>query len=143
MGVVMIALDLPSNNLAEITLLGTGGGYGESSVVHLGNQNWVIVDSCINPITKESLPLVYLKEIGVDVERNVKLIVCTHWHDDHIRGLSKLLEECKNAKFSFARATDKEKFLKFISLDHEKLNREANNSSTVEFNNCLDIKKKS
>lgn len=135
----MIALDLPSNNLAEITLLGTGGGYGESSVVHLGNQNWAIVDSCINPITKESLPLVYLKEIGVDVERNVRLIVCTHWHDDHIRGLSKLLEECKNAKFSFARATDKEKFLKFISLDYEKLNRESNNSSTVEFNNCLDI----
>jgi hypothetical protein len=67
------------------------------------------------------------------------LIVCTHWHDDHIQGISQILEESKNAKFSFAHANDRKKFLQFVKLDFEKITFEASNSSTVEFSKCLDI----
>lgn len=131
--------DLPNKNIAEITLLGTGGGYGESLVIHLGNHEWCIIDSCIDPTTKESLPLTYLNKIGVDVVNNVKMIVCTHWHDDHIQGISKLLEVAKAAEFVMAMPSDKSKFLRMVKLDYTKSNEKVSNSSTVEFNQCLEI----
>ncbi len=53
--------NIPNFNIAEITLIGTGGGYGESIVVHVGNNEWIVVDSCQDPFTKDSLPLLFLK----------------------------------------------------------------------------------
>jgi beta-lactamase superfamily II metal-dependent hydrolase len=135
----MTKINLPNNDIAEITLIGTGGGYGESCVIHLGEQNWIVVDSCINPNSKASLPLEYLNEIGVDVSNNVKLIICTHWHDDHILGISELLDKCKSSKFVVARALDRVKFLRFVSLDYKKIEDEVSISSTVEFNKCIEI----
>jgi len=129
-------------NVAEITLLGTGGGYGESIVIHLGAGEWVIVDSCINPFTKEALPIEYLLSIGVDLKSQVKMVICTHWHEDHIMGISRIYEICESAVLSFARTIDKTKFLQFVSLDYEKLGKEASNSSTIEFNKCLELAKK-
>jgi len=131
--------NLPKSNITEITLIGTGGGYGESIVIHLGNNEWVIVDSCQNPNTKESLPLLYLNKIGVNVEKDVKLVICTHWHDDHLLGLSQLLQVAKNANFCFTEATDRKKFLQLVGLDYAKLSREPSNSSTTEFSKCLEI----
>ena len=123
--------------LIEINLLGTGGGYGESLVIHIGNDEWIVIDSCQNPSTKETLPLSFLKKRSVDLN-NVKLVLCTHWHDDHIRGISELLEQTPNAIFSIAKVTDIEKFLLFIELDSEKESI-SSNSSTLEFKKCLEI----
>lgn len=131
--------DLPQLNFAEIALLGTGGGYGESIVLHIGNNNWVVIDSCINPTNKDCIPLEYLESIGVNVSDQVKLILCTHWHDDHLLGISNLLEKCKNAKFSMARPNDLTKFLRMVKLDYQKNKTKVSNSSTIEFNKCLDI----
>lgn len=124
--------------IAEINLIGTGGGYGESIIIHIGNNEWVVVDSCQNPFTKESLPVNFFIENKIDF-KNVKLIICTHWHDDHLKGLCKLLELCSEAIFSCARANDLEKFLRFVSLDYEKYEISTSNSSTIEFNKCLNI----
>jgi len=132
-------MSLPEKTIAEITLIGTGGGYGESIVAHLGNHNWIVIDSCRSPVTKESLPLTYLKNIGVDVAKEVVLIVCTHWHDDHILGISDVLRECLNAEFCIAAAHDKKKFLQLMELDYEKVEIEVSNSSTSEFQMCLGI----
>lgn len=134
--------DLPLENIVEVTLIGTGGGYGESIVIHLGNNEWVVVDSCQNPHTKESLPLLYLKKLGVDIKNHLRLIVCTHWHDDHLLGLTQLLELAENAEFCFTEATDRKKFLQLVELDYAKLSREASNSSTTEFGGCLELIRK-
>lgn len=134
-----MGFDKPDNSVGEITIIGTGGGYGESCVIHLGSQKWVVIDSCIEPISKKSLPLQYLEDIGVNTSSDVVLIICTHWHDDHILGLSQLLEKCPQAKFSFAKANDRVKFLRMVSLDYEKLYKESTISSTQEFNKCLDL----
>jgi len=131
-----------SGTTGEITIIGTGGGYGESILIHIGNNKWIIVDSCINPNNKECLPLSYLNSLKVDLTNNVLLIICTHWHDDHIQGISQILKSCPNAKFCFAQANDRKKFLQFVKLDYQKLNLEASNSSTIEFNNCLEILEK-
>ncbi|WP_026770539.1 MBL fold metallo-hydrolase [Asinibacterium sp. OR53] len=134
----MATFDSPGSTTGEITLLGTGGGYGESAVVHLGNNRWLIIDSCINPITRRALPLEYLQKIGVSMS-DVCLIICTHWHDDHILGIAAVLEACVNSKFAFARANDLRKFLQFVQLDYSKLKTNQSNSSTVEFGRCMDI----
>lgn len=131
-------LEHPSNNIAELSLIGTGGGYGESSVIHIGNGKWIVVDSCYNPSTGAILPLEYLQTINADLNK-VLLVICTHWDDDHIRGLSKIFELCPNASFVMARANDKAKFLQFVSLDYLKLKKAPSNSSSVEFMNCLRI----
>jgi beta-lactamase superfamily II metal-dependent hydrolase len=130
---------LVTENLIEVTLIGTGGGYGESIVLHLGNNNWIVVDSCIDPNTKVSLPLVYLNSRGVVVEKDVKLIICTHWHDDHIRGMSMLLKVCASAKFCFSKINDLNKFFLYIGIDNEKTKNETTSSSTIEFKRCIDI----
>jgi beta-lactamase superfamily II metal-dependent hydrolase len=130
----------PDQNQFEITLLGTGGGYGECLVIHLGHGNWAIVDSCKNPTTGEVLPLAYLNQIGIGLN-SVKLIVCTHWHDDHILGISEVVRQCEEAKFCFARANDLEKFLLLINMDYKKAKKQGSLSSTIEFMECLKLMK--
>lgn len=130
---------LPESTIIEVTLIGTGGGYGESVVLHIGNNCWVIVDSCIDPSSKISLPLEYLKSIGVDVSKDVKLIICTHWHDDHILGISQLLAESLLSQFCMARPLDKKKFLRLVGLDYHKAKYESSASSTIELNSCIKI----
>ncbi|MBP6721944.1 MAG: MBL fold metallo-hydrolase [Bacteroidia bacterium] len=127
------------NHPTEVTLIGTGGGYGESTVMHIGNNNWIVVDSCVDPYTKKSLPLEYLRSKGVETETQVKFIVCTHWHDDHILGLSELLNHCSSAQLCMARANDKKKFVRAVGLDSSKISSDSSIASTLEFENCLEI----
>lgn len=123
----------------SVALIGTGGGYGESVVVQMGTGNWMVIDSCINPATNESLPLAYLRSKGVDLEKEVKLVVCSHWHEDHILGLSELYKECTSAAFGLAIASDKDKFLKFIGMESRLDKRNAGTSSTSTMHQCLAI----
>jgi beta-lactamase superfamily II metal-dependent hydrolase len=96
----------------EISLFGPG--YGESVVIHLGLGNWVIVDSCRDPVTRAVAPLDYLTKIGVDPSA-VRLIIATHWHDDHVRGLSEVVEACKNADFVCASALTRTEFVTMVA----------------------------
>lgn len=101
----------PSEDEVEVTLLGPG--YGESIVVHIGQGMWIIVDSCIND-AREPQALEYLLAIGVNPHDAVSLIVATHWHDDHIRGMAKLVDVCRNAEFGCAAALRQDEFLAAI-----------------------------
>jgi beta-lactamase superfamily II metal-dependent hydrolase len=105
---------LPGANETEISVMGPG--HGESIVVHLGKGEWLVVDSCIDMTdsTKPSAPLKYLQNLGVNVKQDVKLIVVTHWDDDHFRGVADLLEACPNAEFWAPQVYSQEKFTCFI-----------------------------
>ncbi len=107
---------LPTADQIELTLFGPG--YGESAVVHLGNNRWVVVDSCIDSETKQPAALAYFQAIGVDPKEAVRLIIATHWHDDHIRGLSRLLSQCKKARFCCSSALTHKEFLATV-LDYK------------------------
>jgi glyoxylase-like metal-dependent hydrolase (beta-lactamase superfamily II) len=102
-------------SLDEIEVSVFGPGYGESIVIHLGGNKWIIVDSCIDPISKEPIPLSYLHQIGVKPIEAVKQVIATHWHDDHIRGLSKIIRECKSAEFVCSAALRSNEFLTITS----------------------------
>lgn len=90
-----------------------GPGYGESLVLHIGGGNWIIIDSCIDS-AGHSRALKYLDSISVNPYNAVKLIVVTHWHDDHIRGMTELVEVCSSARFCCAATLCNQEFLSAI-----------------------------
>jgi hypothetical protein len=90
-------LDMPNADEIEISVFGPS--YGESVVMHIGDGKWLIVDSCADNGSDLPAPLAYLLRIGVDVSESVKMIVATHWHDDHVRGLYGVFNACASAKF--------------------------------------------
>lgn len=96
----------------EVTLLGPG--YGECVVIHLGSSHWLVIDSCLDSDTSRPAALSYLESIGVNPEKEIKLVLATHWHDDHICGMGELVSRCDGAKFCCSSALGKEEFLKMV-----------------------------
>jgi hypothetical protein len=76
-----------------------GPGKGESIAVNLGDNRWIIVDSCIDQRSRVNPALEYLQRRGVDVATSVRLVVATHIHDDHFAGISDVLRACNAATF--------------------------------------------
>ena len=97
----------PEFDEVEATLFGPG--YGECIALHIGTGHWALVDSCIES-SGDPVALTYLDRLGV-APSAVKLVVATHWHDDHIRGMSRLVEECSEATFCCSAALNKREFL--------------------------------
>lgn len=91
----------PAADEFELSLFGPG--YGECALIHLGQGRWIIVDSCLNVRTKEQPALQHLDSMNVNPEA-VELVVATHWHADHVRGLAQVVQSCVNAKFIFSAA---------------------------------------
>ena len=104
----------PAPNEFEISIFGPG--YGEGIALHLGHNEWIVVDSCEDSETKEPASLKYLKQIGVDPASAVKLVVVSHWHDDHIRGIARILKECATAIFSCSPALNCRDFVALTQL---------------------------
>ena len=104
----------PEPNEIEVSLFGPG--FGESVVVHLGRGEWLIVDSCIKQGASTAAPLEYLKALGIDLATDVKRIVATHWHKDHIRGLAQTVRECSSAKFICSQALFGDEFIALTDL---------------------------
>ena len=114
-----MATTLPRSDQIEITLIGPG--YGECILLHVGSNNWIIIDSCIDSRTGEPAALSYFSKLGVDPSESVRLVIATHWHDDHIRGLSRVLSTCKKAKFCCSVALTRDEFIGMV-LDYESRN---------------------
>lgn len=104
----------PKADEIEVSVLGPG--HGESVVVHLGKGEWLVVDSCVDMTDpdKPSAPLKYLRSLGVNVEQDVRLIVITHWDDDHFKGIAEVVEACPNAEFCSSQVFSDEKFTSFV-----------------------------
>ncbi len=104
----------PTQDELEVSIFGPG--YGESILLHVGAGNWILVDSCLDPTSQRPAALKYLTELNVDIAQAVKLIVATHWHDDHIRGLSTVFEACVSADFVLSDALRHQEFLTLTCL---------------------------
>lgn len=99
----------PEGDEFEIALIGPG--YGESVVIHIGKGVWIIVDSCLDADRKTPSALKYLEGIGLDPAQVVELVVATHWHDDHIRGIAEIVRRCPSATFCCASVLLQREFL--------------------------------
>lgn len=107
----------PATDEIEISVFGPG--YGEAIVVHLGDGKWLTIDSCIDPLNSEVAPIRYLRSLGVSLETDVVCVVATHWHDDHIRGMAKLVSEAKTARFVCASTMTAREFLAYALRNSE------------------------
>ena len=80
---------LPINNALprpyELEVSIFGPGVGECIVIHLGDGQWMIVDSCLDPSSKQSVSLQYLENLGVDIATAVKVVLVTHWRSEERR----------------------------------------------------------
>jgi beta-lactamase superfamily II metal-dependent hydrolase len=127
----------PQANEIEVSLFGPG--YGECVLLHLGFSDWVIVDSCLN---KDKSPpvLEYLLALGQDPAQVVKLVVATHWHDDHIGGLGLLFKECRSARFACSGALKGQEFLTLVKA--ASINSMMKTSGVKEFSDIVEILEK-
>lgn len=98
----------PDADEVEVTLLGPG--YGECVLVHVAAKAWLIVDSCEHDARATLPALDYLTAIGVDHD-DVRWIVATHWHDDHVRRIDELAAACPNARISVSGALENDELL--------------------------------
>lgn len=121
----------------EIELSVFGRGYGEALCVHLGNGEWMFVDSCINPNTQSPAALTYLASINISPEHDVRLIVTTHWHDDHVQGISSIVEACSSATVVCSAALNRTEIIAFV-ISQERA-KGALSSGLDEFRNLLRI----
>ncbi|MEE1951358.1 MBL fold metallo-hydrolase [Pseudomonas alcaligenes] len=128
----------PADKEVEVTILGPG--FGESIVIHIGSNRWIIIDSCTDE-SGEPAALTYLSDIGVDPQA-VELVVATHWHDDHVSGLSKIVDACSQARFCTSTILEKAEFLQLIYSFDKSYNPSLNSSGTSEFASTLEILRK-
>ena len=127
----------PQADEIEVSLFGPG--YGECVLLHLGFSDWVIVDSCLN---KDKRPpvLEYLRALGQDPAQVVKLVVATHWHDDHIGGLGVLFKECRSARFACSGALKGQEFLTLVKA--ASINSMMRTSGVKEFSDVVETLEK-
>jgi hypothetical protein len=102
---------VPAADEIEVSVFGKG--YGEAIVIHIGDGRWIAVDSVA--FGSGSVSRQYLESLGVDLATQVDLIIATHWHDDHVRGIADLFEQCTQSEFVFPQAMLDDEFIRFAS----------------------------
>jgi beta-lactamase superfamily II metal-dependent hydrolase len=133
----------PKSEEIEISIFGKG--IGECLVIHLGENNWIIVDTFLDNL-KQPIPLQYIKFLGLTPKNTVKAFIATHWHDDHIRGAARIHKECEKADFICSEAIEASEFFKLAGLyKNGKLNFNEEGSGVDEFvgifENILQLKR--
>ena len=111
----------PAVDEFEISIFGPG--IGECILMHLGNGEWFVIDSCRLPGSKSSAALEYLDALGIEPASAIKRILAPHWHDDHVKGMSEIVRRCPNALFAMSAALESDQFnqLVFEIEEHNKL----------------------
>lgn len=120
----------PGPSEVEFSILGPG--FGETVLIHLGNSKWIVVDSCVD-FTGEPIALQYFRNIRVEPTSAVSLVVATHWHDDHIKGLGRLFRACKSAEFACSSALSSKEFLVLVEAYRASASDVKKRSSLNEF----------
>ena len=132
-------LEIIPPNKEELEIILFGRGYGESILVNFGNFRYAVIDSFLNPSTGNPIALDYLNKINIPF-KNIELVVATHWHNDHIKGLSKILTEANsNAKFVTSTIINDEKFNSYIACGNNIDFQESDFAETSEFSKILDM----
>ena len=124
----------PADDELEVSIFGPG--IGESVVVHVGNGDWVIVDSCMATGGRLPVGIQYLNDLGVDPAASVRLIIATHFHDDHIRGLCAVVEACPAARFVCSAALGVQEFFQLLEANNQ---LDVDEPGTGEFDRILQL----
>lgn len=102
----------PEPDEIEVTIFGPG--YGEAIAIHLEDDSWVLIDSCIDPNTGRPAQFSYLNFLGITTSK-IRTIVASHWHDDHVRGIAALATVYSSAEFVVSSVFDKREARAFLA----------------------------
>jgi hypothetical protein len=89
-----------------------GNGDGECIVMHLGDERWLVVDS-FRDESGTPVALAYLDALRVS-RRAIRLVAATHYHSDHVAGLSDVLAASPRARLITSSAIGDRRFLEAI-----------------------------
>jgi hypothetical protein len=103
-------LGRPADDEIEICLFGPS--FGECILIHIGNNRWIVVDSCIYEGTAQPIALYYLDKMGLGPSV-IENVLITHWHDDHSRGASAQVRSTPGARVWIAQTLTTPEFLRF------------------------------
>lgn len=125
----------PKPEELTITVIG-GAGLGESVVIHIGDGHWIIIDSYVS--NKQSLAYIYLTSIDANLD-NVEMIICSHWHSDHVKGMYQLLTSCKNAMFYVPSVSGSRYYPEFFAgnIKEIEISEEGERTVMEEFHSCM------
>lgn len=98
----------PGSQELEVSVFGPG--FGECILLHLGDGHWAVIDSCLDATSKQPAALHYLNGFGVAPATSIQLVVATHWHDDHMDGISKVFQAATGATFACTAAVQQPEF---------------------------------
>lgn len=102
----------PTVDQFEISIIGPGRG--ECVLIHIGDNEWCVVDSCTSRGQSDSVAIEYLDSFRNGAVDRIRLVLATHWHDDHIRGIASLLRRVPTAPFFCSAALRTREFLTLI-----------------------------
>lgn len=71
------------------------------------------VDSCMGP-DKRPIALTYLQQIGAGADA-LKIILASHWHDDHVRGIAELARNFPHAEFHMSSVFNNKEALAYLA----------------------------
>lgn len=102
----------PERDEFEVSVFGRG--YGEAICIHLGNEEWILIDSCIDPTSQRPAALSHLERLNLPPSDVVRLVIATHWDDDHIRGIGDIVDACDAARFACSSALRRQEIVAFV-----------------------------
>jgi hypothetical protein len=107
--------DPPAVDTLEVSVFGKG--VGECIVVHAGDGQWLIADSLLNSSSGQPAALEYLTALGLAASDVVKLVVVTHWHQDHTAGLAEIFRAATKSQVVFSSAFRSSEFRELLGYD--------------------------
>ena len=130
-------IEIPPIADDELVVVVIGGpSQGESVLLHYGDGRWLIVDSCKSD--GQNLPLLFLEKAEADLSK-VGFVVCSHWHDDHVKGLNEILKECENAYFMIPCVTHKSILPRYFEYRIQRTEKEKEKEAWREFKRCTEV----
>lgn len=97
---------------SDVCLTVAGPGFGEACVARLPGGLFVAIDSCKDE-SGDPVTFRLLRELGYDSQKHRLIVIITHWHSDHISGMSKFLSAMNPEFVVIPAAFNDERFLKF------------------------------
>ena len=123
-------------NEEDLEIVIFGKGYGESILVHIFNNKYILLDSFIDPLSKKPIAIKYLEDNGLTVN-NIVGIICTHWDTDHIRGIADIIEQSENKLMVYTPLVFSQKEI----IEYITFLTNSNDTSITEFNKILNYGK--
>lgn len=124
-------------NLSDVIEISVfGSGYGECIVIGVNPSHWIIVDSFLDE-NKHPIAMSYLEKKGV-TQDSVKLIIASHWHEDHVKGFAQLAQHYSSAKICISGALLEKDYLAYhYAACDEKIS--GLNRTSIELVNLLEL----